>query len=612
MKRISLWLSVLLLCFLSIQSNAFWSKFGYYVHQNIDNDVFKDFENLELGVVFSKDAKAAINDANQNMDEHTYHPYEHFDSDQVADSFDELIRKRDALKQALTDKKQQDAWTQFGGMLHTIQDFYSHSTWIWIGNEGIVDFGEALTPFSVKSPPIPDSLANLNNGGCGAGPNTPDANDGTSLVTTGFYKTIKGFPSDTYVASAPDGKCEHGSLLKWNEYYRSGLDLSNNPRPRPGIALDDKPRNDSGNTDIEYIQKAEIAKNRAIEESTAFVKQTVAAIQGELGICAVCLLTDQQDTQWCKDASAADPRCGSDRSVLPKMAEANLIYAPGLPDRLWAQIDLFKNLSWNEISAVCPPPTGECREGGILNGLDMTGMTWASWDEVFSPDFWPQLRKFRPDYPWIYLKFGDYVFIDIPYSCSSKNRIPGVESTQLSWYTLGMRYTTATCRSVQFGEIAYIGFHEYEGYTRNTPTFPESFGSGSELVGYRAGYMAWPNSSPAYVEETAIADGLEEAGPCTWRSEANAYYTKVSGKCDEAYHWFNGSRKLYSLPGEPYPNTYIQSVIYKIQPPYAETSPRTLNSHFSETGAWFHTTLPLTRLCDTYPGLLSGKVFGCY
>ncbi|GAB5449801.1 MAG: hypothetical protein Hals2KO_01290 [Halioglobus sp.] len=42
----------------------------------------------------------------------------------------------------------------------------------------------------------------------------------------------------------------------------------------------------------------------------------------------------------------------------------------------FAQPDLFIELSWNEIRAVCPPWNNyEC--DGILNGWDMTGWTWA-------------------------------------------------------------------------------------------------------------------------------------------------------------------------------------------------------------------------------------------
>lgn len=44
----------------------------------------------------------------------------------------------------------------------------------------------------------------------------------------------------------------------------------------------------------------------------------------------------------------------------------------------WYQPDLFSNLSWNEINAICPE--GVCN--GTLNGHDMTGWTWASLKDI--------------------------------------------------------------------------------------------------------------------------------------------------------------------------------------------------------------------------------------
>jgi hypothetical protein len=44
----------------------------------------------------------------------------------------------------------------------------------------------------------------------------------------------------------------------------------------------------------------------------------------------------------------------------------------------WLQPALFTNLSWNDVSAVCPD--GEC--SGLLNGYDVTGWTWASVNEI--------------------------------------------------------------------------------------------------------------------------------------------------------------------------------------------------------------------------------------
>ena len=45
----------------------------------------------------------------------------------------------------------------------------------------------------------------------------------------------------------------------------------------------------------------------------------------------------------------------------------------------WAQVDLFTDLSWNDISTVCPG--GVCGVG-TLNGFDMDDWLWASVDDV--------------------------------------------------------------------------------------------------------------------------------------------------------------------------------------------------------------------------------------
>lgn len=49
-------------------------------------------------------------------------------------------------------------------------------------------------------------------------------------------------------------------------------------------------------------------------------------------------------------------------------------------NKVWAQVDLFDDLSWNDINAVCPD--GLCVAGGVLNGYDMTGWKWAAVDDI--------------------------------------------------------------------------------------------------------------------------------------------------------------------------------------------------------------------------------------
>lgn len=46
----------------------------------------------------------------------------------------------------------------------------------------------------------------------------------------------------------------------------------------------------------------------------------------------------------------------------------------------WVQVDLFTNLSWNDINAACP--LGVCIAGSELNGYTMTNLIWAPIDRV--------------------------------------------------------------------------------------------------------------------------------------------------------------------------------------------------------------------------------------
>jgi hypothetical protein len=56
--------------------------------------------------------------------------------------------------------------------------------------------------------------------------------------------------------------------------------------------------------------------------------------------------------------------------------------APSLGDPVtragkeWLQPTDLRGLSWNEVAVVCPPPGGIC--SGFLNGIDVTGYTWAN------------------------------------------------------------------------------------------------------------------------------------------------------------------------------------------------------------------------------------------
>lgn len=108
--------------------------------------------------------------------------------------------------------------------------------------------------------------------------------------------------------------------------------------------------------------------------------------------------------------------------------------------REWAQVDLFTNLTWDQINAVCPE--GVC--AGILNGFDMTGWTWASVDDVNALfNFYIGSEKLGPGpdcYPEEVLLWGPY------------------PEWAANWHNDGMRTTYSNEASGELPMQATVGY----------------------------------------------------------------------------------------------------------------------------------------------------------
>jgi hypothetical protein len=64
------------------------------------------------------------------------------------------------------------------------------------------------------------------------------------------------------------------------------------------------------------------------------------------------------------------------------VAETAGVEVVAIGDQEWAQVDQFIAVSGEEISRVCPGGNCDAGTGGTLAGLDMSGWTWASEEEV--------------------------------------------------------------------------------------------------------------------------------------------------------------------------------------------------------------------------------------
>jgi hypothetical protein len=194
---------------------------------------------------------AAMNEIvlqNNNMDAESktrYDAADHFDSEDFSGArgaIQKIANNRAMLnsilnKATMAPGDQKQAWDILGAMLHAIQDFYAHSTWVELGNTSIVGFG-ALTENTAS--PSMGALATAPAPGA-ANPVICDASGypafpgATLKLTTGYYDD----PSHGATRIAPSGKCEHGSLRQAIGTCAFGiLSLSGSTIPVFGISKD--------------------------------------------------------------------------------------------------------------------------------------------------------------------------------------------------------------------------------------------------------------------------------------------------------------------------------------------------------------------------------------
>lgn len=84
---------------------------------------------------------------------------------------------------------------------------------------------------------------------------------------------------------------------------------------------------------------------------------------------------DDDDGVWDDDDACPLVGPNNDGFGCPGTLITNTVTVDG---KVWGQPDLFTDLSWNDIDAVCP--AGVC--AGTLNGYNMAGWKWASVNDV--------------------------------------------------------------------------------------------------------------------------------------------------------------------------------------------------------------------------------------
>ena len=134
----------------------------------------------------------------------------HFDGEQFQQGSQRLVRLRQELiTSLLAGDKLQHARNLAGRALHTLQDFYSRSNWIELGNSGPFDVlakpGSDISEATVIAGATEATCKNCLSEG---GPNDSQDNCAKNLIT---WKLTSGYRSGQDIKKPVDmGKCSHG------------------------------------------------------------------------------------------------------------------------------------------------------------------------------------------------------------------------------------------------------------------------------------------------------------------------------------------------------------------------------------------------------------------
>ncbi|XP_072535234.1 von Willebrand factor A domain-containing protein 7-like [Salminus brasiliensis] len=173
-------------------------------------------------------------------------PKYHFDNERFEDGRNVITEGVKKVKASLMQKNYEFAREQLGEILHTLQDFYSHSNWIELGNR---------SPYAnLINPNLPlEKLADKNTPTCRScvdddcSNNILDTVISQKLLTSGYTNGI--------TISKPAGKCSHGGAI----------DLTSQLDPKGGINKD-TPKSSHGNLHFVAADVATAATRDLLED----------------------------------------------------------------------------------------------------------------------------------------------------------------------------------------------------------------------------------------------------------------------------------------------------------------------------------------------------------
>ena len=175
-----------------------------------------------------KDAVKTVQKANENTDlgKEKHLAAAHFDSEQFASGQDRLIALRQSVVSSIQAGDYDAARKDTGRMFHTLQDFYSHSSWVENGNQDpnpvLGQPNERIE--NVASPTqqtCTDCKKKLGHYECID--NIEKSLIDNGILTSGYGATQTDY--DGNVIEKTDGKCSHGGILdsKQDKPARGGI-----------------------------------------------------------------------------------------------------------------------------------------------------------------------------------------------------------------------------------------------------------------------------------------------------------------------------------------------------------------------------------------------------
>ncbi|KAL7986349.1 hypothetical protein Chor_011515 [Crotalus horridus] len=182
------------------------------------DDIFASFYGPEVSAKRFRGAIAEVANANAAMDFGNTtrdDPVFHFDSELIHSANSWLLHVRKEILQAVHSEQYGIARKKLGQLLHSLQDFYSHSNWVELGNERILLH---LVQPGHEIPPVAEAGIRTCHD-CSEWTCKENLLDNLAVLTTGYYGSHP---------EKPIGKCSHGGRF----------DESRHQEPRGGINKD--------------------------------------------------------------------------------------------------------------------------------------------------------------------------------------------------------------------------------------------------------------------------------------------------------------------------------------------------------------------------------------